>query len=149
LFPALPSAWYGLTGAVSIPALSLRACRLQPFHRALQFLRDLLGIAAGRKSHRLADAHNNLPRSEQTFCHACFTSNNPTIRMGSTGISEIIRQQPNPRAKRIHLAIHRMSSLGKHQHAVSTIHGLTRVSETLPEASFARQRKQIQQRNSQ
>ena len=53
----------------------------------------------------------------------------------------LFASSPIPSAKRIHLAIHSMFSFWKHQDAVSAIHGLTRISETLPEASLAGQRK--------
>ncbi len=69
---------------------------LQSFHRALQLPRDLPGIAARRQLHRPADAHTNLSRLGANFLPACFTSNNPTIRMGSTGMPRLFANSPIP-----------------------------------------------------
>jgi len=121
---------------------------LQSFHRLLQFPCNLRRIPIPRKPDRPPNPNSNLPRPGK-FPSGLLHFKQSHDAHGQHRNIQIIRQQPNPAAKRIHLAVERVPPLGKNQHAVSSIHHLPCVRKTLPEPRFTRQRKQIQQRNSQ
>ena len=80
-------------------------------------------IAIRRKPHRPSNAHADLPRPRKLLTRLLHFKQSHNSHRQNRNL-EIIRQQPNPRAKRIHLPVHRMSPLRKHQHAISAIHGL-------------------------
>ena len=112
---------------------------LQGFHGALKVLGDSTGIAARRQSSSAGQCARQSSRPSKLPARLFHfkQSHNPHRQHRN---AQIIRQQSNPCAERIHLAIRGVPSFRKHQHTVSTIHGLTRVCETLPESRLARQR---------
>src|SRR5207302_4021228 len=101
--------------------------------------RNLFRICPRLEAYRPANADLDSPRWSKPFARALHfkQSYNPHREYRN---AKIFRQQPDPRTKRIHLAILRVPTFRKDQQAVSAVHGLARISKTLPEPSFAGQR---------
>src|SRR5579862_2853995 len=119
---------------------------LQLLYRFLQFDGDLFRADTGFEFHRLPDAHANLVRRNKFFARLLgFEQAIDSHRQN--GNAEILRQQSDAGAERVHFSVRRVTPFWKHQHAVAAIHGLASIGEAATESSLARQWKEIEQRH--